>query len=253
MELTRSQKAELALASLTDCCRVQAELFGAIKECSGYDAYLTPDTFWYSRVRLHGNAPLESAIEEIAAGVKAGQLPPLICWLDNDYPDEVIMPLLEQAGYTPMVIQKAMYLALENYQHTERPIAVEPLPIERADEWAELATIAFKKPADKGGVKLLVGQDCCDFLILTEDNAITAGMMLLCRGENAGIHEVYTMDEHRGKGLGTAMVGHSLNLAKQKGCPHATLQASDMGYPVYTKLGMEWVGNIHHWVMARPQ
>lgn len=253
MELTQAQKAELALASLTDCCRIQAELFGAIKECCGYDVYMTPDTFWYSRVRLHGNASLESAIEEIAAGVKAGQFPPLICWLSNDYPDEVIMPLLEQAGFAPMVIQKAMHLSLENHQHSEQSVTVEQLPAERADEWAELATIAFQKPADKGGVKLLVGQDCCDFLMLTENSTITAGMMLLCHGENAGLHEVFTMDEHRGKGLATAMVSHSLDLAKQKGCPYATLQASEMGYPVYSKLGMEWVGDIHHWIMTKPQ
>lgn len=252
MELTQAQKAELAIASLTDCCRTQAELFGAIKECSGYDAYLIPDTFWYNRVRLHGGVPLESAIAEIAAGVKSGQLPPLLCWLSNDYPDEIIMPLLKQAGYVPLEKQKAMYLALENYQSRNVSVAAEPLPPERVDEWADLATAAFHKPADNG-VKQLMGQDCCNFLMLTEGDAITAGMLLLFRDGNAGLHEVFTLEEHRGKGLATAMVGYALNLAKQRGYPCATLQASEMGYPVYTKLGMEWVGNIHHWVMAKPQ
>lgn len=252
MELTQSQKAELAIASLTDCCRTQAELFGTMKEYNGYDAYLIPDTFWYNRVRLHGNAPLEAAIEEIAAGVKTGQLPPLLCWLSNDYPDKVIMPLLMQAGYVPLENQKAMYLVLEHYQSREPVVAADPLPAERVDEWADLATAAFHKPADNG-VKKLFGQDGCDFFMLTEENAITAGMLLLCRDGNAGLHEVFTLEEHRGKGLATAMVGYALDLARQKGCSCATLQASEMGYPVYSKLGMEWVGNIHHWIMAKPQ
>lgn len=252
MKLTNLQKAELAISSLTDCCRTLAEQFGEIKECTGYDAYLIPDTFWYSRVRLHGNAPLETTIEEISTGVKSGQLPPLLCWLSNDYPDDAIMPLLLQAGYVPMENQKAMYMALDSDSSGELSAGVEPLPVERAGEWADMATQAFKKPADKGGLKLLAGHELCDFLMWRSDEQIAAGMLLLCRNGNAGLHEVATLDEYRGKGIGTAVVKHSLALAVEKGCACATLQASDMGYPIYARLGMEWVGNVHHWILAKP-
>ena len=53
------------------------------------------------------------------------------------------------------------------------------------------------------------------------------GTLLICQGENAGIHEVSTHPEHRGKGYGKALMHKAFTLATAKGCKYATLQGKN--------------------------
>jgi GNAT superfamily N-acetyltransferase len=55
----------------------------------------------------------------------------------------------------------------------------------------------------------------------------------------AGIYFVYTADEFRGQGLGTALVQQTLADARQRGYEIAILHSSKMGYSVYSRLGFK--------------
>jgi GNAT superfamily N-acetyltransferase len=55
----------------------------------------------------------------------------------------------------------------------------------------------------------------------------------------AGIYCVGTVEEARGKGIGTAMTHAALVNAKNRGYEIAILQASEMGYSVYEKMGFK--------------
>jgi ribosomal protein S18 acetylase RimI-like enzyme len=70
----------------------------------------------------------------------------------------------------------------------------------------------------------------------------------------AGVHYVGTLASHRRRGFGEAMTRHAVDEGAQAGCRSATLQASEMGQPIYERMGFrvvtqyktfvrpEWIG-----------
>jgi GNAT superfamily N-acetyltransferase len=56
-------------------------------------------------------------------------------------------------------------------------------------------------------------------------------------GHVAGIYNVGTVEEHRGKGIGTAMTLAGALQARSRGCQVAVLQSSKLGLPVYARMG----------------
>ena len=122
MELSPEEKASLAVQSLADCCAVLAELSGGMKREEFFDAYVVPETFWYHRVLLRpGCASPEELVSRIAQGAAEGSLPPLLGWLDDDYPDTRLFPALKRAGYIPMTKQTAMYRPLADWAEQAAP------------------------------------------------------------------------------------------------------------------------------------
>ena len=99
---------------------------------------------------------------------------------------------------------------------------------------------------------LIAADEHCDFLVHYEDGKMVAGMLLICVGDNAGVHEVATMEACRGKGIASSLMNCAMAIAKEKGCKYATLQASPMGAPLYEKLGFEAVGEVHTWLVPPP-
>jgi predicted GNAT family acetyltransferase len=57
----------------------------------------------------------------------------------------------------------------------------------------------------------------------------------------AGIWNVATTVESRGKGIGTAVTWKPLQEVVKEGYTHAVLRSSQMGYNVYKRLGFEEV------------
>ena len=60
-------------------------------------------------------------------------------------------------------------------------------------------------------------------------------------GEVAGVYNVATLDSHRRRGIGEAMTWRSVTRGREAGCTVATLQASQMGKPVYERMGFRVV------------
>src|SRR5581483_3546389 len=52
-----------------------------------------------------------------------------------------------------------------------------------------------------------------------------------------GVYNVATMPDYRGRGIGPAMTDHAVRRGAGRGCVMAGLQASDMGRPVYERMG----------------
>jgi GNAT superfamily N-acetyltransferase len=71
---------------------------------------------------------------------------------------------------------------------------------------------------------------------------------LCCEHEgDAGIFYVATLPEARGQGLAKAVVRRALADAHERGCTTTTLQASEMGAPLYESLGYERTGALTLW------
>ena len=69
-------------------------------------------------------------------------------------------------------------------------------------------------------------------------------------GGAAGIYNVATLPEARGKGLGAAITLQPLLDARQAGYRVGTLQSSDMGFNVYKKLGFRHLCQIENFYLS---
>lgn len=70
-----------------------------------------------------------------------------------------------------------------------------------------------------------------------------------------GVFFVATLPEFRGKGYGAALTWRAALEARREGCRASYLQASEMGYPLYLKMGYRHVVDYSMWPVAtqRPQ
>jgi GNAT superfamily N-acetyltransferase len=69
------------------------------------------------------------------------------------------------------------------------------------------------------------------------DGAPVATAMLLATGSIAGIYWVATLDTHRRRGFAEALTWAALEAGRQLGCTVGSLQASELGRPVYERMG----------------
>lgn len=60
----------------------------------------------------------------------------------------------------------------------------------------------------------------------------------------AGLYAIGTVSEARGQGIGTAITRYALQQAKEMGYEWAILQATDMGAPIYRRLGFRDYGSV---------
>ena len=63
----------------------------------------------------------------------------------------------------------------------------------------------------------------------------------------AGIYQVTCLPEARGRGIGTAVTLAALLEARRRGYTIAILQASELGYPVYQRLGFRDYGRLNEY------
>ena len=67
-------------------------------------------------------------------------------------------------------------------------------------------------------------------------------------GDTIGIYNIATVPSHRRRGYGAAMTSRIAADAAAAGCDAATLQASNMGRPVYERLGYATVVDYQAWI-----
>jgi ribosomal protein S18 acetylase RimI-like enzyme len=63
-------------------------------------------------------------------------------------------------------------------------------------------------------------------------------------GGIVGLYNITTAAAHRKKGIGTAMTVRPLRDARESGYPAAVLQASEEGFPIYSRIGFEVTGSF---------
>ena len=74
------------------------------------------------------------------------------------------------------------------------------------------------------------------------DGQPVATALLAQTDETAGIYNVATLAEYRGRGFGEAATWAAVGEGARRGCTHSVLQSSDLGYPVYSRMGFVDVG-----------
>ena len=90
----------------------------------------------------------------------------------------------------------------------------------------------------KENEKLFIGYD-------RGEPAVIASLYVNREGYAAGIFNLITKEDKRGKGFGTQMMHHLLNYAKNSYLNYACLLASsDSGYRIYQRLVFETLGKF---------
>jgi GNAT superfamily N-acetyltransferase len=98
----------------------------------------------------------------------------------------------------------------------------------------------------------VVGLDALDwslYLTYLDGEPVAAASMYLGAGV-AGIYNVATLPEARGKGAGSAVSYAPLRAAHRSGYQIGTLQASNLGYGVYRRLGFEEICTFDLYISA---
>jgi GNAT superfamily N-acetyltransferase len=80
------------------------------------------------------------------------------------------------------------------------------------------------------------------------DGAPVASSALIASDRVAGVWNVGCIPSHRERGLGEAMTWHAVRRGAEIGCVMANLQASEMGQPIYARMGFEVVAGYRTFV-----
>jgi len=83
------------------------------------------------------------------------------------------------------------------------------------------------------------------------DGAVVATSLLAVTGAVAGIYWVGTLEGVRRRGYGEALTWAAVAGGREAGCRVASLQASQLGRPVYARMGFAHVLDYEHW-LPRP-
>lgn len=130
----------------------------------------------------------------------------------------------------------------------------EVLNLEELKTWTDVLVKSFEFPIFSKSYKkyfINAGLKNLDFhYYLGFFNGTPVASSILYKGDGAGgIFYIGTLHEARGKGIAKTMVYHLLNEAKNKGYAISVLQASEMGYPLYKKIGFKeyYTTNIYRY------
>lgn len=102
--------------------------------------------------------------------------------------------------------------------------------------------------------KNLLSESLIQLLIVDQGRIIATGAIIIYEfppsytnssGKKAYVTNMYTIEEHRGKGIATNMLKQLVEEAKKQGITKMWLGASELGRPVYKKFGFketeEWM------------
>ncbi len=172
--------------------------------------------------------------------------------------DDRFTALMDQLGLAPL---------------SERPwlpgMALHPLPDERST--IEPPGLEIRQVTDQAGIEdhirtaavgfelpeallravmvmdLVDGEAAAVYVGYEDGQPVSTGMGVRS-GRATGVFNIATLESARGRGYGGAMTKRIAADAAAAGCDVATLQSSEMGYPVYERLGyrtvVEYMGYV---------
>ena len=130
------------------------------------------------------------------------------------------------------------------------PNGLEIVPVENGEtlqQWIHIASIGFEVPEEYEKVwydffvEAVLDLPFRTYLARLNGQPVATSQMFLSAGV-AGIYNVTCIPEARGQGIGTAITLAPARAARGLGYRIAILQASDLGYRVYHRLGFQDFG-----------
>lgn len=134
------------------------------------------------------------------------------------------------------------------------PVQIDPVTdAAGVEEFAEVTAAAFEMPmeiARRLAPEAIVRTEGMTALLGRSDEAPVACGLLIRTGDVAGVYNIGVIPDHRRHGIGEAMTWAVLRTGREASATVGVLQSSEMGYPVYERLGFETVIDYHRFQTA---
>ncbi|MBI3803218.1 MAG: hypothetical protein HY282_05585 [Nitrospirae bacterium] len=216
---------------------------------SGWVGWITgvPHPLFNGAVSTEPPKEVDRAASEIAQALGSRQIP-FLWWIGSRGRRTDLNDILERHGFVYAEAIPGMAIDLDSL--SQGPIRLEGLTIRPVNHpamlkiWAETAGIGtgFPEPALEplAALETRVGLGekvpTRRYLGLFDGAPVATAALVLEAGV-AGLFAVATRPEFRRRGIGTAMTLHPLLNARVSGYRTGTLQSSESGFPVYSRLG----------------
>ena len=169
---------------------------------------------------------------------KEGAPPVVLFPIDDDFPEMAAYP--ESFGLRAINRWNGMARSLENWNETEDNHEI--FRVETMKDVADWTGVINKalfsgRKAENEVIFNLLKDDGIKMFIARHEKKAVATSMMFTRDGVAGLYFIATLEEYRGKGLGTSVTAAAMNAAKKEGCNAAILHATRLGEKIYTKLG----------------
>ena len=203
-----------------------------------------PDRSIVNDVVYWDAAALAASYDEIEAGYRAAGIAAWTVWVPDG--DRATAELLAARGHVLDSDPEAMLLDLDAVERRDLPAgftrSIDPVALARLNDDAYGTRSAF--------ARALANLEAGDGLYLygvEEDGELAAGLVTFDHGEDCSVWLVATREQSRGRGLAGALMSHAMADARERGRTTSTLQATDLGRPVYERLGYRSLGEIQLW------
>jgi len=207
----------------------------------------TAQLFFANRAYLsHTNAKSLQEIKQFYGGT------PHTLWISST--DTETKNLVLHSGYTHTATYPIMIADLATMQFAPARDGITIKQLGKApqelEEWLDVLATAYK--LNKNEFRKLIeyfrstpGWNKIQFFVAYLNGVAAATSMTIARGDIAGLHWVGTIPEFRGNGLGNLVSSYPFQKLAIEGIKQAVLLASDMGKPMYEKIGFKTVGMIN--------
>ena len=197
-------------------------------------------------LRPLGEAEAEELVARLARFYARQPGGPWMLW--SAWPSPDLAPYgMKLAGYPPLMVRlPAPFSAQTDLRIVE---ARDELALRDFDEAMihgyPIPELAF--PIDRITDERALGGPMRYFVGYEDDRPVACAAAYVGEREN-GVYMVATLPEERGKGYGAALTAAAIAAA-----PHlpAVLQASDLGQPIYRRLGFQDIGLFALWYKSR--
>ena len=200
---------------------------------------------WYHRFQISGsfydaNGP-QKTMEAVKRVIPEGTSPLLSLYQPER--DDAFVDWMEAHGAVLVNPQTAMQYDLSRITRPENSPAT-VISRKNLQEWADCCAASFRKQDEYACFAQMYGH--CRFYGVMQGGRITSTLMLNLVDGCAGLHEVGTRPEFRGRGQAGALVHQALWDAREAGCTVGVLQASARGYPLYRRFGFTDCGVLYN-------
>jgi GNAT superfamily N-acetyltransferase len=200
----------------------------------------------------------DGRVAAIVAAFRAREVSDFTFWLAPGTPPEAWTSILWAHGFRPTEGPPGMTVDLTTLREAALP-GLRIVPVTDAAllrKWTMTFIAGYEVPPDwepplfdllSGiGLDLPVRH----YLGYLDDKPVATSSLFLSAGV-AGIQFVSTVREARGRGLGAALTLAPLLEARRMGYRIGVLQSSELGFPVYRRMGFQQVCQVEHFYWKR--
>lgn len=243
---------DLGYGSMISISKIIADSFNGIYEEHNDEGFTTAwarrESF-YSRQYITDHSKDVAGIIRHCAEIAAAGGPNKISFITELMPKDY-ESLLAAAGYTRFAAQHSMWACTDRLVQFPPFTRGEIRRIERdeLEEWKDTMQKGFGKQRDEHGMyEALFDSRRVRFYGCFIDGKIVGTAMLAIDGDLSGMHEGAVLPEYRRLGIITSLIMKMTSDLRELHIGKVSLQASDMGHPVYTSAGIIKTGMIETW------